>query len=286
MEDLGGFDDTILRLIDRFSLLDLSRPEEATRSEIYLAAELALQMETASGDASPSAQGRTPAPGRPRGQDRDLQTHGPAGERSPSRPSRRSKQDNKKGRFIGPEERKQLLDESEAEDEADTKAEGEPCMVCGDGSGKKRRIVCRCLYCVVCLRRCIRTGLRNEENFPPKCHQRLTEDDIRSAGRPGLFRLYRQVALEWDTPAADRLYCAKPECAAFIPDRLEGNEARCEACGTGTCASCRKRWHPGLPCEEEKEDEELMDMMDEHGYSACNNCRRIVEIQSGCNHIT
>lgn len=297
MEILSSLGDEVVGLMLRFDLLDLSRPEGLSREEVLRAADLAFQMRAAneaassSGQDNPPAADRSPAPARP------LHAGRSPGERNRHHRDPRvrprtdgqaggSKKNTKKGDLIGPDERNKILAESEVEDSSGPENEGEPCMVCDGGTGEKRKLACGCFYCAACLRSCIRTGLRNELNFPPRCHQRLTEDDIRWVNRPDLLRLYRQQVIEWDSPAAERVYCSRPVCAAFIPDRREGGEARCGACGAGTCASCRKPWHPGLPCEEDKEDEELMEMMDKYDNGYCTACGTIVESLGGCNHMT
>ena len=284
MEQLQSFDDKIVNLILQYSLLDLSAPERVTADEVYAAAELALQISTRDGARAPA---RRPSTGAPvPSSARNPPTRNPR-ERETQAPAGRQAMPTQSG-VISADERREILldsDDSDAETEANTK--DKPCIACAGGSGEKRRLSCGCTYCSPCLRRCIRSGLRNEESWPPECHERLTEEDIRWTRRPDLLRLWRQMAMEWDSPASGRLYCSRPACAAFIP-RAEGQagEVRCGACGEGTCGGCRRPWHLGLPCGEEEEEEELMDMMDHYGYASCNNCRRIIELRDGCNHIT
>ena len=278
MEQLQTFDDDIVNLILSYSLLDLSAPERLTADEVYAAAELAVQISTLEGAGLAA---RRPLPG----------ATAPAPARNPparetQAPARRQEAAATRGGVIGADERREILVDSD-DSETETEAEGEVCIACAGGAGEKRRLACECNYCAPCLRRCIRTGLRNEESWPPRCHERLTEQDIRWTRRPGLLRLWSQLAVEWDSPAPARVYCSRSECAASIPRAGgEAGEVRCGACGEGTCGGCRRPWHPGLPCAEEEEEEELMDMMDEYGYASCNNCRRIVDLRDGCNHMT
>lgn len=283
MEQLQAFDDKIVNLILQYSLLDLSAPDRITADEVYAAAELALQISTRNeaGHTTqhPPSGATVPRPARndPKRKPPARETQAPKGRQAMTTQSR----------VIGAEERREILLDSDSDAETESKTKGEPCIACAGGSGEKRRLPCGCNYCAPCLRRCIRSGLRNEESWPPRCHERLTEEDVRRTRRPGLLRLWRQMATEWDSPASGRLYCSRPACAAFIP-RAEGQtgEVRCGACGEGTCGGCRRSWHPGLPCGEEEEEEQLMDMMDQYGYASCNNCRRIVDLREGCNHIT
>ena len=317
MEVLFTLDDEVVDRIFDLQLLDITALENLTADQVYGAAEAAIlaatreghpstQHRTPQGDRdSPSAQ-HTPTQNRPLARGRPsttqdsyathgrhptldpyatAQAQGPATEHRPPG-SGRQEPGVPKDDVIGPAEKKNILADSEAEDEPDTECEGEPCIACRGGSGPKRQLSCGCHYCAACLRRCIRAGLRNEEDWPPRCHERLTADDIRWVNRPALLHLWTREAREWDTPALERVYCSRPECAEFIPDVLETGEARCDTCGNGTCPSCRKRWHPGVPCQEVDENEALMDMMDERGFASCDGCKRIVELRDGCNHIT
>lgn len=281
MEHLQTLDDDIVNQILALSLLDLSAPETLSTDDVYAAAELAVQ--TLTRDGFPPARASPP----PVAQDRSP----PPRNRTLTPPADARDRGARERGTIGWEERREILADSDAPDENGEEGDGEACVACADVAGHpRRRLGCGCHYCAPCLRRCIRTGLRDEESWPPRCHERLAEEDVWWAGGTQVLRLWRQVAGEWDSPVAERIYCARPACAAFIPpgERAAGGEARCGVCGEGTCGRCRGLWHPGVPCDEEDEDEDegLMNMMDQYGYAACDNCRRIVEILEGCNHIT
>lgn len=281
MEFLTTLNYEVVELIFEYSLLDLGALEHVTQDEVYAAAELAVQMSTR--PESPPAGDRPPANDRPEG--RSNSPRESPGHHPDVSPPPLLEADGATGGVIGPEERREILAD-EVEEDADEEGDGELCAACGGESGEKRQLPCGCHYCAACLRRCIRVGLRNEESWPPRCHFRLSAADVAWTDRPDLLRLWGQRAAEWDSPPADRVYCSRPACAAFIPGRRPDGEARCGACGEGTCPGCRTRWHPGVPCEEAAEDEGLMEMMDRYRYTWCDNCRRILEFIGGCNHIT
>ncbi|KAJ3949459.1 uncharacterized protein N0V96_000576 [Colletotrichum fioriniae] len=93
------------------------------------------------------------------------------------------------------------------------------CVVCFTTRQPLHRLPCGCRMCPRCLRRCLRAGLR-PGGWPPRCCQPLQPDNVEQAAgmeRPRLVRLYRQVRVEEETPGEERVYCARPECAAFIP---------------------------------------------------------------------
>ncbi|KXH53587.1 IBR domain-containing protein [Colletotrichum simmondsii] len=195
------------------------------------------------------------------------------------------------GGYIGWEERNRLLTDtrnnsaetSDAEDNNNN--DRTECVVCFTARQPLHRLPCGCQMCPRCLRRCLRAGLR-PGGWPPRCCQPLAPENVEQAaggGRPRLVRLYRQVRVEEETPGEERVYCARPECAAFIP---AAGGATCLACGQGTCRQCRRPLHPGQLCGTEAEDAALMDVMDELHLSPCPSCRRIIERAGGCTHMT
>ncbi|KXH44608.1 IBR domain-containing protein [Colletotrichum nymphaeae SA-01] len=198
------------------------------------------------------------------------------------------------GGYIGWEERNRLLTDtrnnsaetSDAEDDNDDNNDDRTeCVVCFTARQPLCRLPCGCRMCSRCLRRCLRAGLR-PGGWPPRCCQPLAPENVEQAagaGRPRLVRLYRQVRVEEETPGEERVYCARPECAAFIPASVGST---CLACGQGTCRQCRRPLHPGQLCGTEAEDAALMDVMDELHLSPCPSCRRIIERAGGCTHMT
>lgn len=277
MEHFQRLEEDVANLILRHGFLDPDDLPFVTPGEVENAAALALQM------ADPDEQlaiamrrstirdRRSPAPRRP-----DNRDPGPAA-------------------YINWQERNRLLADSAATSPAASannseNGEGEEreCVICSGGRKPKLRLPCGCWMCARCLRACIRAGLR-PGGWPPRCCEPLHLESVERAGRPGLLRLYRQIREENETPGNARVYCARPECAAFIPPaglHVRGDEMRCPACGEGTCRLCRNPVHPGRPCRVEDEDEMLMDIMDLNGLSSCPQCRRVVELRDGCNHIT
>ncbi|KAK1975051.1 IBR domain-containing protein [Colletotrichum cereale] len=198
-------------------------------------------------------------------------------------------------RYIPWEERNHLLAESRpssasSSGAAEDEGQGLDCVACTGGRQPKSRLPCGCWMCPRCLRACIRVGLR-PGSWPPRCCEPLHQEQIEQAdrGRPGWLSLYEQIREENETGGDERVYCARPACAAFIPPRgphVRGDEMECPACGEGTCRRCRQAMHPGRPCREEDEDEMLMEAMDEYNLSPCPRCRRIIELVVGCHHIT
>jgi hypothetical protein len=69
----------------------------------------------------------------------------------------------------------------------------------------------------------------------------------------------------------------------------------CAQCDMLLCAACRSPWHEGFSCEEFKnlpedvrrpEDLEAILLAEKEGWKQCSQCKSIVSISSGCNHMT
>ncbi|KEQ98413.1 hypothetical protein AUEXF2481DRAFT_26791 [Aureobasidium subglaciale EXF-2481] len=93
---------------------------------------------------------------------------------------------------------------------------------------------------------------------------------------------------ELTTPPNQRCYCAKRNCSAFIPPALVfiDDLARCGECGTSTCRLCRASQHEGECAGPSEGDQQAHDQMQKEGYRHCSYCRRMVERNGGCSHMT
>ncbi|EFQ25508.1 IBR domain-containing protein [Colletotrichum graminicola M1.001] len=279
MELFQRLDDDIANLIIGHGLLNLETLRFATDEEVQSAATLALQM------ADPDMQLAIAMQ-----QSIAVDRRSPNGDDNPNDPREPGPR-----RYIPWEERNRLLAESRPSSAASSEAEegddrGPDCVVCAGGRQPKSCLPCGCWMCPRCLRACIRAGLR-PGSWPPRCCEPLHQEQIELAdrSRPGLLGLYEQIRVENETSGDERVYCARPACASFIPPRgphVREDEMECPACGEGTCRRCRQAIHPGRPCREEDEDEMLMDAMDAYSLSPCPRCRRIIELAAGCHHMT
>ncbi len=94
-----------------------------------------------------------------------------------------------------------------------------------------------------------------------------------------------------------------PQCAAFLDlDRFQslgliGNadNFECPGCSTSLCPNCKTASHRGLSCaaymalpEEQRStiDAPFFEMARLEGLARCNQCRAVVQLAEGCNHIT
>lgn len=159
------------------------------------------------------------------------------------------------------------------------------CVLCDEDS-HITLFSCCCHYCYGCLSELICHGLCSEENWPPRCCQPLWGSDIVLAGRPYLFHLYSQMALEFKVPRNQRVYCADPQCKAWVGVKDSRVIAhKCGACDLRTCSRCLDEHHPNEPCQPQEIDssEDVWAVMDASGAVNCPKCGYIMAHGGGCN---
>ncbi|KAN0108494.1 IBR finger domain protein [Hyaloscypha variabilis] len=119
------------------------------------------------------------------------------------------------------------------------------------------RAPCGHEYCRDCLRELFLASLGDDSLFPPRCC------------RQSIATGSKQKKVEFET--SDRTYCSNPLCSAFIRvENIANEQASCQNCLTITCTVCKAN-HTG-DCPED--------------VGLQQNCRRVVELDIGCNHIT
>ena len=163
----------------------------------------------------------------------------------------------------------------------------EICIACGDESLIRDLITAPCAhhYCKHCLSGLFEHSIRDESLFPPRCCRQPIPIDI---AKPILtwstIQDFEQKSVEYST--ACRTYCYDARCAAFIPpDKITGEKATCGECDLITCTICQSAAHED-DCPNDPAYEALLTTAKDEGYQRCYQCRRLVELNTGCNHIT
>ena len=161
------------------------------------------------------------------------------------------------------------------------------CSVCGDSVRPyfTVRLVCSDVYCKPCLKSFFLRVAKDESLFPPKCcRQPIDISTIEADFSVEELTTYRSAELEFTS--TDRVYCADPECAKFIPMPQRTHDyASCEACSAGTCMHCKALAHDeGCPADEARQS--LINFADEQGWKPCFGCGEMVFRYEGCDHMT
>ena len=145
---------------------------------------------------------------------------------------------------------------------------------------------CRHEYCRDCLHDLFKAALTDESLFPPRCcRQNIPLDTMRIFLTSDMVLNFRQKEIEFGT--ANRTYCSRPEWSSFIAEEnIHDEVASCPSCRARTCAICKAGSHDGEDCPRDTAFQATMDLARESGWQRCYACRRLVELDIGCNHIT
>ena len=161
------------------------------------------------------------------------------------------------------------------------------CSVCRDKFYPHAtvRLACSDLYCKECLKSFFLRVAKDESLFPPTCHrQPIDISTVEADLSVDELKAYRLAEQEFTS--TNRVYCARPECAKFIPtSQRTADHASCEACGAETCTNCKALAHGGF-CPADEARQSLVHLGREQGWQPCFGCGEMVVRHEGCNHMT
>lgn len=164
------------------------------------------------------------------------------------------------------------------------------CAACGDSKQffEVMELSCGHAYCRECVESLFLASFKDETLFPPRCCRRpLIEQNIDIFLTREIRDTFREKEIEFATD--DRTYCYYKRCSNFIPpnhcDLFQGY-ARCQKCPRLTCLECKQRYHAGATCPVDKEKEVILDLAQQAGWQRCRRCQTMIELHTGCNHIT
>lgn len=162
------------------------------------------------------------------------------------------------------------------------------CLACGDNNVPGYELPCTHAHCIDCMTRLLRSALNDTSLLPLQCCRLPIDINIARSLLPAelcqtLFS--RQEEIE----ASNKMYC--PQCASFINlDLIDSTESAIFSCNCGVtlCISCRSLQHQGISCEENRSsaDNSFLSLAKEKKWQQCPGCSIIVDLISGCNHIT
>lgn len=141
-------------------------------------------------------------------------------------------------------------------------------------------------YCRDCLRDLFSASFTDESLFPPRCcRQSISLKTVSIFLTSRLKEEYERKKIEFSTP--NRTYCSRPLCSSFIPaENINDEIASCPSCAARTCAICKAESHAGQDCPNDTALLETLNLAQENGWQRCYSCRRLVELDIGCNHMT
>ncbi|KAJ6571684.1 hypothetical protein B0H19DRAFT_936268 [Mycena capillaripes] len=165
-------------------------------------------------------------------------------------------------------------------------------------------------YCVGCLISYIESKLDPEGKggnsgiivFPIRCPECPITDFMDGISDEIAARvLGSEKMVLWDHQkllnSIPHIYCPNPKCSAIVqtPEDTNDPQAVCPFCQLLLCVACRIPWHQGISCEDYQalppderspEDRLLLELAKVKHWRRCPNCASLVELVSGCNHMT
>jgi IBR domain, a half RING-finger domain len=146
---------------------------------------------------------------------------------------------------------------------------------------------CNHEYCGDCLEDLFETSLKDETLFPPRCCRQtipVNSDELALFVKKPIRDKYATRKIEVET--VDRTYCSNADCAEFIlPSTIVDKTAACAKCSSVTCSGCKRIAHPG-PCPEDSTEEQTLELARNEGWRRCSTCNRMIELDTGCYHMT
>ncbi|KAI6709609.1 hypothetical protein JHW43_007879 [Diplocarpon mali] len=141
-------------------------------------------------------------------------------------------------------------------------------------------------YCGSCLQDLFNASITDDTLFPPRCCRELItpSGNVRIYLSTDIVQLYEAKKIEFDTP--NRTYCSNPLCSSFIRvEHISGDQASCQRCRAVTCTICKSAAHRG-DCPEDTALQLVLEVARDNGWQRCWSCHRMVELDTGCNHMT
>ena len=164
------------------------------------------------------------------------------------------------------------------------------CVSCLDRFPRALMVSLKCShrYCGDCAKGLFVRATRDEDLYPPRCcKQAIPLQLVAKHMQPDELATFELASVEYTT--RKRIYCSNLECNSFIhPESIELDSARatCPKCATATCSRCNNAYHPGTGCPEDEGLHETQALAQTMGWRSCNNCDRVIQLRTGCNHIT
>lgn len=168
------------------------------------------------------------------------------------------------------------------------------CLTCLSDDvprSKSAKLKCGHRMCHSCLKRIFRLSVNDPQHMPPKC---CTADHIPLKHVEKLFDInfkknWNRKFQEFSTK--NRIYCPARRCGEWIkPGNMHKEDGRkygkCGRCKTKVCCLCNGKWHGTKDCPKDEETNRLLETAKQAGWQRCYNCRTMVELKEGCNHMT
>lgn len=132
------------------------------------------------------------------------------------------------------------------------------------------------------------------------CKSELTLESCSRVLTPKLVEMWKRKMKEDLVPHAEKIYCPYPRCSVLMSKTELSSEAEqsnvraCIKCYGLFCIDCKVSSHSDFSCAEYKrlhpeplfDDMELKCLANDQMWRQCTECKHMIELSDGCNHIT
>ncbi|KAG6088258.1 hypothetical protein E4U15_006483 [Claviceps sp. LM218 group G6] len=161
------------------------------------------------------------------------------------------------------------------------------CVACTSEVASSDSIRCPCShdYCGDCITSLFNAAINDESLFPPRCCKEPIPLDLSKHFLSAtLLGAYEAKKLEHETP--NKTYCHVRTCSTFVPPAFVKDDfATCVKCQSKTCTMCKGETHTD-DCPADTLTAAFLQIATEKGWQRCYSCKRMVDLDTGCNHIT
>ncbi|KAG6080471.1 hypothetical protein E4U30_002569 [Claviceps sp. LM220 group G6] len=161
------------------------------------------------------------------------------------------------------------------------------CVACTSEVASTDSIRCHCShdYCGDCITSLFSAAINDESLFPPRCcKEPIPLDLCEPFLSTTLLRTYEAKKLEYGT--LDKTYCHVRTCFTFVPPTfVKDDVATCVKCQSKTCTMCKGETHTD-DCPADTLTADFLQIATKNGWKRCYSCRRMVDLDTGCNHIS
>lgn len=143
---------------------------------------------------------------------------------------------------------------------------------------------CYHTYCRGCLENLFKQSMKDESLYPPRCCKNpIPVESIRGLLTKELTADF--INREEEIETKDRTYCHVATCSTLIrPYTINGDLAHCPRCRATSCTECKAKFHDGA-CPRDDGLDLLLETAKVQKWQRCSECKRMVELKQGCNHI-
>lgn len=168
------------------------------------------------------------------------------------------------------------------------------CMICQSNLNQVNSVSvpeCMDTFCKNCLLEYIKIRIEESQvlSMPcpnHECRAEISEALIKGLVSPVLLEKYLTFRNNEELSKDPFLrWCPKPDCKGYDIGSLKKNQLTCNTCGFNFCYYCGEAWHPKQKCKATV-DKDMDKWAKNHGLKYCPNCRRKVEKNLGCDHMT